>query len=227
MKLRPYQTTAVEFLLPRQRGFIVAPAGSGKTIMAASAAARTAKAFDRVVWLANTREQCEQARAACLRCLWPDPIAIDVHCVAARPDVTGATIIIIDEAHHTPANSWWSTIVGASPDCKIWGFSATPWTGDWERDGVLKAVFGEDGFHVVPRPEVMAGGSITQGIVVAHDLDQDGEYDEGEPVTISDSSGSYEITGLAPSPNAYRVLPVLWPERGVATPRQHDVVLRS
>jgi len=178
MKLRTYQTTAVEFLLPRQRGFIVAPAGSGKTIMAASAAARTAKAFDRVVWLANTREQCEQARAACLRCLWPDPIAIDVHCVAARPDVTGASIIIIDEAHHTPANSWWSTIVGASPDCKIWGFSATPWTGDWERDGVLKAVFGEDGFHVVPRPEVMAGGSITQGIVVAHDLDQDGEFEE-------------------------------------------------
>lgn len=176
MKLRPYQTTAVEFLLPRLRGFIVAPAGSGKTIMAANAAARTAQAFDRVVWLANTREQCEQARAACLRCRWPDPITIDVHCVAARPDVTGASIIIIDEAHHTPAKTWWGTIAGA--DCIIWGFSATPWTGDWERDGVLKAVFGEDGFHVVPRKEVMDGGSITRGIVVVHDLDQEAEFDE-------------------------------------------------
>ena len=176
MKLRPYQTTAVEFLLPRQRGFVVAPAGSGKTVIAASAAARTAQAFDRVVWLANTREQCQQARAACLRCRWPDPITIDVHCVAARPDVTGATIIIIDEAHHTPAKTWWGTIAGA--DCIIWGFSATPWTGDWERDGVLKAVFGEDGFYVVPRPEVIAGGSITEGIVVMHDLDQQGEFEE-------------------------------------------------
>lgn len=176
MKLRPYQTTAVDFLLPRQRGFIVAPAGSGKTIMAANAVSRKVEAFDRVVWLANTREQCEQARAALLRCKWSVPLTIDVHCVAARPDVSGASIIIIDEAHHTPAKTWWNTIDGA--DCIIWGFSATPWTGDWERDGVLKAVFGEEGFHVVPRKEVMDGGSITRGIVVVHDLDREGEFDE-------------------------------------------------
>ena len=70
-------------------------------------------------------------------------------------------------------------------------------------------------------------GQPEPAVYVFVDLDQDGSYDEGEPVTISDSSGSYEITGLAPSPDAYRVLPVLSPERGAATPTQHDVVLRS
>jgi superfamily II DNA or RNA helicase len=174
MKLREYQSHAVDFLLPRQRGFIVAPAGSGKTIMAASAAARRAAAFDRVVWLANTREQCEQARAACLRQVWQDPVEIHVACVAARPDITGAAIVIIDEAHHTPAQTWWNTVSGAN--CVVWGFSATPWSGDWERDGTLKAFF-EDAFHVVPREEVQAGGSITPGKVIVHDLDTEGQFD--------------------------------------------------
>ena len=174
MKLRPYQSKAVEFLLPRRRGFIVAPAGSGKTIMAAAAAARVASAFDRVVWLANTREQVEQARAACLGQRWPDPVEIHVACVAARPDVSGATLVVIDEAHHTPAATWWTTISRA--ECVVWGFSATPWSGDWERDGTLKAFF-EDAFHVVPRDEVQAGGSITPGKVIVHDLDQEGQFD--------------------------------------------------
>lgn len=176
MKLRAYQTTSVEFLLPRRRGFIVAPAGSGKTIIAAAAASQVAEPFGRVVWLANTREQCEQARAACLRMKWPDPVALDVHCVAARPDVSGADLVIIDEAHHTPARTWWNTV--AEAQAVVWGFSATPWSGDWERDAILKGFFGEENFHVVPREEVMAGGSITKGVVVIHDLDQEGEFDD-------------------------------------------------
>ena len=39
MQLRDYQQRAVNFLQNKQRGFIVSPAGSGKTIMAAAAAA--------------------------------------------------------------------------------------------------------------------------------------------------------------------------------------------
>lgn len=175
MKLRPYQVRSVDFLMPLRRGFIVAPAGSGKTVIAAAAASQRVEKFDRVVWLANTREQCEQARAACLRMTWPDPVAIDVHCVAARPDVSGADLVIIDEAHHTPARTWWNTV--AEAQAVVWGFSATPWSGDWERDAILKEFFGQDNFHVVPRDEVQAGGSITKGVVIIHDLDQEGEFD--------------------------------------------------
>ncbi len=175
MKLRDYQFEAVEYLLPRRRGFIVAPAGSGKTVIAASASSRIAEPFWRVAWLANTREQVEQARAACLRMKWAAPVSIDVHCVAARPNVEGADIVIIDEAHHTPARTWWATVEKAP--AIVWGFSATPWTGDWERDGILKAFFGKENFHTVCRKVVQAGGSITPGIVVIHDLDTEGEFD--------------------------------------------------
>lgn len=175
MNLRDYQVRAVEFLLPRQRGFIVSPAGSGKTIIAASAAAQKAEPFDRIEWLCNTREQCEQARKACAAVKWPDPVVISVHCVAARPDVTGAAIVIIDECHHLPAKTWWEAVLNA--ECAIYGFSATPWTGDWERDDVLKVFFGEENFFTVDRKEVIAGGSITNGIVVVHDIDTEGEFD--------------------------------------------------
>lgn len=175
MKLRDYQSEAVEYLLPRRRGFIVAPAGSGKTVIAAAAASRVVEPFSRVVWLANTREQVEQARAACLKMHWSDPISIDVHCVAARPDVDGADLVIVDECHHLPARTWWATVENAP--AVVWGFSATPWSGDWERDGILKAFFGEENFHTVCRKTVQAGGSITPGIVVVHDLDTEGEFD--------------------------------------------------
>lgn len=176
MILRPYQTRSVAFLQPRNRGFVVAPAGSGKTVIAARAAAERAWSFCRVVWLANTREQCEQARAACASVVWPDPVIIDIHCVAARPDVSDADIVIIDESHHLPARTWWTTVMDA--DCIVWGFSATPWTGDWERDGVLKAFFGPDNFITIPRDEVLDGGNLTKGTVVIHDVDAEGEYDE-------------------------------------------------
>ena len=60
-ELRPYQSAAVEWITPRQRGMVVAPAGSGKTIIAAHAAARVLRPGQRALWVANTREQVDQA----------------------------------------------------------------------------------------------------------------------------------------------------------------------
>ena len=57
--LRDYQTTAVEFLLARDRGFVVAPAGAGKTAIAAEAIARRAKPGWKIGILVNTREHLE------------------------------------------------------------------------------------------------------------------------------------------------------------------------
>src|SRR5688500_14747664 len=104
--LRPYQDRAVSFLLPRKRAFVVSCAGSGKTIIAAAAAAKATQIFDRVAWLANTKEQCEQARGACALMDWPAGVSLDVRCVAGRPDVSGADIVIVDECHHLPAQTW-------------------------------------------------------------------------------------------------------------------------
>jgi len=176
LSLRPYQTRSVDFLLPRQRGFIVAPAGSGKTLIAASAAKAVAQPFDRVGWLCNTKEQCEQAHDAAKKIDWSATVTLVVRCVAGRPDVSEFDILIIDECHHLPAMTWTETALGAKGI--VWGFSATPWSGDWERDGVLKAFFGEENFLVIDRKEVIAGGSITQGVVYVHHVDREGEFND-------------------------------------------------
>jgi len=175
MLLRPYQLAAVQFLHTRQRGFIVAPAGSGKTVIAAEAAADVAKTFDRVVWLANTREQCDQARAAIGRASWRELVEVDVRCAAGKPDVSDADILIIDECHHMPAATWLATAQKAPRIA--WGFSATPWHRDEERNDCLRGFFGEGNFFTVAREEVRAGGHLAEGRVVFHDLDTPGEFD--------------------------------------------------
>ena len=179
MILRPYQQHAVDFLIGKSRGFVIAPAGAGKTYIAAAAIAampRTIKAG----WIGNTREQVDQALAAAQMC----GVTVDAHCAAGQPDCSGYDLLIVDEAHHMPAATWASTI----GRCKgiIWGFSATPWS-DPERDLRLKDFFRE--FHTVPRAEVMATGSITQGAVYAHAVDRPGEFnDEIENSTIVETA---------------------------------------
>ena len=144
--------------------------------MAAQAAARVAKPFDRICWKANTIEQVQQAQAAIAKCQWPDPVEFEVNCVASGKGVAGADILIVDEAHHAMAKSWIDMISQATG--RVWGFSATPWTGDEERDAKLVQFFGRENFLAVDRDEVKAGGSITEGIVHIHDVDVPGEFDD-------------------------------------------------
>lgn len=170
MQLRPYQQEAVAFLQDKTRGFIVSPAGSGKTIMAAAAAAKRFPFGAKIVWLANTREQVDQALTAAALF----DLTISAHCVAAQPDCSTADLVIVDEAHHAPAATWAATIGKASGI--VWGFSATPWAKDPERDQQLRQFF--QNFHTVPRDEVQAGGSITEGRVIVHDLDVTGMFND-------------------------------------------------
>lgn len=348
MILRGYQSRAVHFLLPLKRGFVVAPAGSGKTLIAASAASSVFRPFDRVVWLANTREQVQQAKDAIGKVTWPNPVEIEVRCVAGRPDLSDADIVIVDECfpagtvidgrpiesirigehvrtlnhqtqqiesrpvlsvferqydgamyrcstrsgrsfvcteghpiyvrgvgyvpakalhglwksvsetlevlgcsqdgdpefdrldcvevleqgsgrrragvrgesrvynlhvegnenyfaggvlvhncHHLPALSWSEVIIKATGI--VWGFSATPWSGDWQRDDSLKAFF-EGNFITIPRSEVLEGGSITPGIVHTHDLDREGEFqaeiDQQASVLVADRRRRFRFTPI-------------------------------
>lgn len=175
MRLRSYQLDAVKFLHGRKRAFVVSCAGSGKTVIAAEAASDVAQPFDRIGWLANTREQCEQAREALGRCAWPDGVEFNVCCVAAQPDVSSFDILIIDECHHLPAASWMATAERAGGI--VWGFSATPWHKDPERNEVLRSFFGAENFFTVQREEVRAGGHIADGRVIFHDVDLPGQFD--------------------------------------------------
>lgn len=176
MILRPYQQTASEFLQARQRAFIHAPAGSGKTVIGAHALSKAVFPGARVVWMANTREQMDQAMSALLSFDPGISVDLDVCCVAGEPDTRRADFIVVDEGHHSPARTWKACVDAAPPTCRIWGLSATPWSGDPDRDAQLQDVFKE--FHTVERSELVAAGNLEEGKAFLWDIDPDGAFDD-------------------------------------------------
>lgn len=175
MRLRDYQSESVAFLVPRKRAFIVAPAGSGKTVIGAHAMSRVAWRGCKVGWLANTREQVEQAIAAISRTEGPEDVDFLVACAAAQPDLSDRDIVVIDEAHHMPAETWAATIGRVRPDAYLWGLSATPWHEDDERNQKVRDAFKD--FFTIGRERVVASGHLMEGKVYVHDLDYPGQYD--------------------------------------------------
>lgn len=173
MKLRPYQVEALDFLVDRPRAFVIAPAGSGKTVIGAAACAKVLRSGDRVAWLANTREQCAQAEVALQRAGVEDPM---VACVAAQPDLSGYAIVVIDEAHHSPAATWKAMIDSSAKARHLWGLSATPWTDDKDRNTAVQQTFLE--FIEIDRADVMAGGHLVPGHVHVLDIDWPRAYDD-------------------------------------------------
>jgi superfamily II DNA or RNA helicase len=146
----------------------VAPAGSGKTIIAASAVARIGGT---AAWLCNTIEQSRQATEALL--------AVGGHglrnrtvvaCVAGADfDLGEFDTVVIDEAHHTAAPTWLAKAKAANSAGSIWGFSATPWSErDPTRDEVLRDVF--KAFFFVPREALVEDGFVLPAEVTMHDL---------------------------------------------------------
>lgn len=182
--LRPYQQRAVAYLQGKKRAFVISVAGSGKTLIAAGALAQSLAGFAgpwRIGWIANTREQVQQAQDAAAKF----GLTIDAHCAAAQPDCSQYDILIVDEAHHMPAATWSATVAKAQNI--VWGFSATPWSTDPIRNDLLREFFKE--FHTVPREEVLAHGSITKGIVFVHDVDHPGQFDfDIEQQTITETA---------------------------------------
>jgi superfamily II DNA or RNA helicase len=175
---RSYQTAAVDFLTKplRPRALIVAPAGSGKTVIAATALSRICVPNTKVAWLANTREQVDQAVAALSRTQGAEDVDLIVACVASQPDLSDRDVVVVDECHHTPAASW----ARLASQCRgvLWGFTATPDSGDAERDTQLDKIFGgRSNRHTVPRSEVEEAGCVLTGIVTMHDIDARGCLD--------------------------------------------------
>lgn len=179
--LRDYQAESVAFLMPRKRALIQAPAGSGKTIIAASAVSRVARPGQKVLWLANTKEQVEQGIAAIQSVPGPQGVEFEVCCVASEPDASKFDIIVFDESQHLPARSWFKLLETAKPSAVVWGFSATPWHQDEERNEVIRAAFPE--IFKVERSRVEASRHIEKGKVLMHDVDRPGHWDLGIDVS--------------------------------------------
>jgi superfamily II DNA or RNA helicase len=145
--LRPYQQRAVEWALLAHSGLIIAPAGSGKTLIASSIIKHAANKFPNVSfgWLAPTRETCQQAIAS-LKAVGVDPSRVEVRCPHESVDFSKKAVLIVDEAKHAPAATW-RKIIESCPG-SVFGFDATPWSDDGERNQELRKLFRDTQFEI-------------------------------------------------------------------------------
>ena len=152
--LRPYQQRAVEWALLAHSGLIIAPAGCGKTLIASSIIKYAATKFPNVSfgWLAPTRETCQQATNA-LIAAGVDISRVEVRCPHESVDFSKKAILIVDEAKHAPAVTW-RRIIESCPG-SVFGFDATPWSDDPERNEILRKMFRDTQFEI--RRDELAG----------------------------------------------------------------------
>lgn len=167
--LRPYQERAVEALLKNPRGIVHAPAGSGKTIIAAAALHRwledKSRFWPRVFWLANTQDQIQQALAALAKFPRIAQVAdVIPGCYAGNYDCAHADLVILDECHHIAAPKLRQCLNGYTGPC--WGFSATP----HRADDLASDVFELIGpiIHAVDRAELIQCGNLSKARVIWH-----------------------------------------------------------
>lgn len=149
MQLRPYQLDAVQRIIESLhcRPILVAPTGSGKTVMGVEIAHRLGA---RVLWVAHRRELIGQAVER-LQQIGVEPgvilageppapdRAIQVASVQtlARREIPDCQLIVIDECHHAAAASYQKLV--EYPACLI-GMTATPFRLDGKG---LGEIFGE------------------------------------------------------------------------------------
>lgn len=151
MILRDYQQRAVENVIAAldRRPILVAPTGSGKTVMATALVEQLGVS---ALWLAHRKELIDQAakrlEAHGLVCgiimagYAPMPLAqVQVASVQTliRRDKPPADLIVVDECHHATADSYQS-ILDAYPQAQVVGLTATPFRLDGHGLGDL---FGE------------------------------------------------------------------------------------
>ena len=185
MKLRPYQERAVlevrEAFKRHRHVLLVAPTGSGKTVMGLDVVRRTLETRgDAVVlWLAHRTELIEQARERAQEQLGDLAKRLDVATVQALAlgaEVREPTLLVWDEAHHASVSApHWFSVLERWPNAWRFGMTATPQRGDGSPLGdcfgeiVVAAHYSEllDGEHLVPckvlRPDMeLSGGDLAQ-----------------------------------------------------------------
>ncbi len=142
MILRQYQRESVARIIAAIDPIVVAPTGSGKTVIVAEVIRQAEHKF--VLVIAHRRELIKQMRdkladfgiaagiilagepmnqmarvqVASIQTLWS-------RCMLGRTDLPPADIVVIDEAHHVRARTY-RKIVESYPNAKIIGLTATP-----------------------------------------------------------------------------------------------------
>lgn len=152
INLRDYQAKAVEQLMKVKRGWLVAPTGSGKTIMALALAAHLKM---RTLYVTHRVQLAEQVREVVRSCLEIEPgfvgagkrregkfltIAI-AQSIVKNPLSDFYGMIIIDESHHLPTRSL-SIILHDYAAARRYGMTATLSRSD-KRDKLFPYLIGK------------------------------------------------------------------------------------
>jgi superfamily II DNA or RNA helicase len=152
--LRPYQHDLLERFHAAVAGgarrvLIVAPTGAGKTVIASAIVLDATAEHQRVLFLAHRRELIQQASVklhahaldhGIIQADWPtrpsEPVQVaSVQTLwgramrSAAMELPTADILIIDEAHHTPAQTY-RKLIASYPNAVLIGFTATPCRSD-------------------------------------------------------------------------------------------------
>jgi len=143
--LRPYQQAAVDavrdsFRSGRKRPLLVAPTGSGKTVIFSYITASAAAKGNRTLVLVHRAELLEQCHRSLSQMdvphgliasgLTPDRSHLtqiaSVQTLVRRFDrVMAPDLIVIDEAHHATAGAW-ASVLAQYPNACVLGVTATP-----------------------------------------------------------------------------------------------------
>ena len=176
--LRPYQAEVIERIdaaiaAGYRRLLVVAPTGAGKTVIAAAITSAAVEDGRRVLFLAHRRELITQASGKLYAAgvdhgiLLPgfpprlgEPVQVGsvwtVHGRAIRTstiELPAADLIIVDEAHHSPARTYRS-LLDSYPKATVIGITATPCRGDGRGLGDIFEML----IECPPVPELIKGG---------------------------------------------------------------------
>lgn len=185
--LRPYQATAVDAMLTGVQGLVVAPPGSGKTVLGACAVVRSLQAALVLVPTVDIAAQWADALARAgawrTRRLYGAKAKSGGWSAAAPGEVAVATVqgawragrdagpllgsvgaVVVDEAHHSPSRTY-ADLLDRCPARYRWGLTATP-TREDALDPLLPLLFGRTLYRVGVR-DLVAGGWLVAPRVVA------------------------------------------------------------
>lgn len=129
--LRDYQIQIIKdvyksWMRGRKRPCIVAPCGSGKTIIAAELAKLTADLGDRVLFVVHRKEICDQTiKKFREHGVNMELCAVGMVNTLAQRKLLNPKLIIMDENHHVYAASY-IKIIELYPKARVVGLTATP-----------------------------------------------------------------------------------------------------
>jgi DNA repair protein RadD len=147
MELRPYQVETIDQVRDRirhgaRKTLVIAPTGSGKTVMFAHILSSAAEKGSRALVLAHRTELIQQTaeklyrfgtRCGIIQADKPKALQLPVQVASVQTLVRKpglleqVDIIVVDEAHHLLQANTYGKILGWYPKAIVLGFTATPW----------------------------------------------------------------------------------------------------